>query len=47
MESKKAVKEKVEALRQQLEEKYTPVSAVSPVLVSSQVKILLVDLLII
>ncbi|KAJ8674067.1 hypothetical protein QAD02_005329 [Eretmocerus hayati] len=36
-ESKKAVEEKVEALKQQLEERYvTPVSAVSPVLVTSQ-----------
>lgn len=37
-ESKRAVEEKVEALRQQLEERYVaPVSVVSPVLVTSQV----------
>ena len=37
-ESKRAVEEKVEALRQQLEEKYVaPVSVVSPVLITSQV----------
>ena len=37
-ESKRAVEEKVEALRQQLEEKYvTPASVVTPVLVTSQV----------
>lgn len=38
LESKKAAEEKVEALKQQLEEKYiVPVSPLSPVLVSSQV----------